>query len=92
MCNGGKDKGYIRDIKEIEKLNKKENIEKIALIQNQIKDIEELPNIIKPFKILKSLDLRNNPVTKEKVENVFKTIKNWMDLQNSKFNMVRKNE
>ena len=74
-CNGGKDKGYIRDIKEIEKLNKKENIEKIALIQNQIKDIEELPNIIKPFKNLKSLDLRNNPVTKEKVENVLKTIK-----------------
>ena len=62
-------------IKEIEKLNKKENIEKIALIQNQIKDIEELPNIIKPFKNLKSLDLRNNPDTKEKVENVLKTIK-----------------
>ena len=74
-CNGSKDKGYIRDIKEIEKLNKKENIEKIALTQNQIKDIEELPNIIKPFKNLKSLDLRNNPVTKEKVENVLKIIK-----------------
>ena len=27
-CTGSKDKGYISDIKEIEKLNKKENIKK----------------------------------------------------------------
>ena len=74
-CKGSKDKGYISDIKEIEKLNKKENVKKIVLMQNQIKDIEELPNIIQPFKNLKLLDLRNNPITEEKVKNILKIIK-----------------
>ena len=74
-CSGSKDKGYISDIKEIGKLNKKENIKKIVLQQNQINNIQELPNIIQPFKNLKSLDLRNNPIGKEKTENVLKKIK-----------------
>jgi Leucine-rich repeat (LRR) protein len=56
-------------------LNKKENIKKIVLQQNQINNIQELPNIIQPFKNLKSLDLRNNPIGKEKAENVLKKIK-----------------
>ena len=73
-CTGSKDKGYISDIKEIEKLNKKENIKKIVLMQNQINDIEEFLNIIQYFTNLKLSDSRNNPVGKEKVENVLKTI------------------
>ena len=57
---------YLTDIKEINYINKKDNIKKIVLKGNRIKNIEELINIIPKFPQLELLNLEFNGFDKEK--------------------------
>ena len=72
---GDKNKGYLTDIKEVNFLKGKTNIEKIVLKQNKINNVEELVNIISNFPKLKILNLEDNNIEKEKIEKVLEQLK-----------------
>ena len=75
FMKGDKNKGYLTDIKEINFLQGKANIEKIVLKQNKINNVEELVNIISNFPKLKILNLEDNHIEKEKIEKVLEQLK-----------------
>jgi len=79
---GNKNKGFISDIKEINHLNEKGNIIEIVLKENNIKNIEELVNIIPSFPNLKILNLEDNPIDRDKIEEVWCKIKKIKGFEN----------
>ena len=75
FMKGDKNKGYLTDIKEVNFLKGKTNIEKIVLKQNKINNVEELVIIISNFPKLKILNLEDNNIEKEKIEKVLEQLK-----------------
>ena len=88
---GNVNKGYIKDIKEIKYLNEKKNIKKIVLKENQIKNIEELIDIIPSFPNLQLLNLEDNPIDRDKIEEILGKIKKMKGFENFviKYNQIK---
>ena len=88
---GNVNKGYITDIKEIKYLNEKKNIKKIVLKENQIKNIEELIDIIPSFPNLQFLNLEDNPIDRDKIEEILGKIKKMKGFENFviKYNQIK---
>ena len=88
---GNINKGYITDIKEIKYLNEKKNIKKIVLKENQIKNIEELIDIIPSFPNLQFLNLEDNPIDRDKIEEILGKIKKMKGFENFviKYNQIK---
>ena len=66
----------------IKYLNEKKNIKKIVLKENQIKNIEELIDIIPSFPNLQFLNLEDNPIDRDKIEEILGKIKKMKGFEN----------
>ena len=70
---------------------KKKNIKKIVLKENQIKNIEELIDIIPSFPNLQFLNLEDNPIDRDKIEEILGKIKKMKGFENFiiKYNQIK---